>query len=410
MFQKRHQPRLKCRSLPVRTDVAAVAVGNAGAVTLKPFPALSWRANAGWLVLGAASFALLSAIYKHLDVVLSGGTRPFAYPLLEELTGGLGAVLLAPLVIGAARRWPLLGPRGWRWLPAHLVGMLAFGVLSTTWMWASRSLLSPLLGLGAYDYGAMPLRYLMELPKQAIIFGLILVMTTLFDRHEAGRERELRLTRIEASLARAELGALHAQLRPHFLFNAMNAISSVMYEDVDRADRMIGLLSDLLRWSLRASTAAEVALDAELGATRTYLELMQARMGSRLHTEIHVEPGTEQALVPALLLQPLVENAATHGASEPPEQARIVVQVFREGADLVLCVADNGPGPGAQTGTSNGVGLTNTRARLKAMYGANAQLRLLPGESGGAIAEVRMPFRTNAGVPKEQKALWTSSE
>src|SRR5690606_29933852 len=119
----------------------------------------------------AAVFALLSATYKHLDIVLSGGTRPFAYPLLEEITGALGAVLLAPLVIGAARRWPLRGPRWWRWLPLHLAGMLAFAVLSTTWMWGSRSLLSPLLGLGAYDYGAMPLRYFMELPKQAIIFG-----------------------------------------------------------------------------------------------------------------------------------------------------------------------------------------------------------------------------------------------
>lgn len=387
--------------------VATVATGRPA--TLKPFPALSWRANAGWLALGAAVFALLSAIYKHLDVVLSGGTRSFAYPLLEEITGGLGAVLLAPLVIGAARRWPLLGPRGWRWLPAHVAGMLAFGVLSTTWMWASRSLLSPLLGLGPYDYGAMPLRYLMELPKEAIIFGLILVMTTLFDRHEAARERELRFSRIEASLARAELGALHAQLRPHFLFNALNAISSVMYEDVERADRMIRLLSDLLRWSLRASSAPEVALDAELGATRMYLELMQARMGPRLHTEIRVDPGTERALVPALLLQPLVENAATHGTPEPPEQARIIVQVMRDGADLVLRVCDNGPGPEAPPGTSNGVGLSNTRARLNAMYGPAAQLRLLPGETGGAIAEVRMPFRTSAAFAAEQKAVWTSS-
>jgi len=380
-----------------------------GASTLKPFPALSWRANAGWFTLGAAVLAPLSAIYKHLDVVLSGGTRPFAYPLLEEMTGALGAVLLAPLVIGASRRWPLLGPRGWRWLPAHLAGMLAFAVLSTTWMWASRSLLAPLLGLGHYDYGAMPLRYFMELPKEAIVFSLILVMTTLFDRHEAARERELRFSRIEASLARAELGALHAQLRPHFLFNALNAISSVMYEDAERADRMIRLLSDLLRWSLRASSAAEVELAAELGATRTYLELMQARMGPRLHTEIRVEPGTERALVPALLLQPLVENAATHGTLEPPEQARIVVQVMRDGADLVLRVCDNGPGPAAPSGTGNGVGLSNTKARLSAMYGPAAQLRLLRGDTGGAIAEVRLPFRTSAAFAAEQKAVWTSS-
>lgn len=391
----------------MRTD-AADDIPAASAATLKPFPALPWRANAGWLALGAAVFALLSAIYKHLDVVLSGGTRSFAYPLLEEITGALGAVLLAPLVIGAARRWPLLGPRGWQWLPVHLAGLLAFGVLSTTWMWASRSLLLPLVGLGPYDYGAMPLRYLMELPKEAIIFGLILVMTTLFDRHEAARARELRLSRLEASLARAELGALHAQLRPHFLFNALNAISSVMYEDVERADRMIRLLSDLLRWSLRASSASEVTLEAELSATRMYLELMQSRMGPRLSADIHVEPRAEQALVPALLLQPLVENAATHGMPEPPAQARIAVQVLRDGAVLILRVSDNGPGPSAPAGARNGVGLSNTTARLNAMYGPAAQLRLLPGEAGGTVAEVRMPFRANAAPATELETPWTS--
>lgn len=380
---------------------------------LKPFPRLSWRRNVGWLALGATAFALLSAIYKYLEVVVSGGSRYFAYPLLEELTGAASAVLLAPFVIAGARRWPVLERRGWRWLPVHAGAMLAFGVLSTSLMWLSRSALWPLLGLGAYDYGMMPLRYVMELPKQAIIFGLILVLTTLLDRHDAARRRELRLIRTEAELAQAQLGALHAQLRPHFLFNALNTISSVMYEDTARADRMMSLLSDLLRWSLSASSAGEVPLHAELEATGKYLELMQARMGPRLCSTIVVEPGAEAAMVPALLLQPLVENAASHGIPDPPAQGRIEVDVRRDGEELVLVVRDNGPGPAGGTatgaGVGPGVGLGNTSARLRAMYGRAGSLELRERAGGGAVAEVRLPYRTVASRVDGAEDRWTAS-
>jgi two-component system, LytTR family, sensor kinase len=389
-------------------DVAGVSAG-ARPTLLKPFPRLSWRRNVGWLALGAAAFALLSAVYKYLEVVVSGGSRYFAYPLLEELTGAASAVLLAPLVIGAARRWPVLERRGWRWLPIHAAAMLGFGVLSTSFMWLSRSAVWPLLGLGAYDYGMMPLRYLMELPKQAIIFGLILVLTTLLDRHDAARRRELRLIRTEAALAQAQLGALHAQLRPHFLFNALNTISSVMYEDTARADRMMSLLSDLLRWSLSSSAAGEVPLHAELEATGKYLELMRARMGPRLCSTIVVEPGAEAAMVPALLLQPLVENAASHGIPDPPAQGRIEVRVSRDGEELVLLVSDNGPGPAGGAAAGAGVGLSNTSARLRAMYGSAGGLELRDGTGGGAVVEVRLPYRPAGARAEGAEERWTGS-
>jgi two-component system, LytTR family, sensor kinase len=392
----------------MRGDHGAPRPPGRGAL-VRPFPTLSWRANAGALAAGAAAVGLLSALYKHLDVLVSGGTRSFAVPLLDELTGAAGVVLLAPLVVGAARRWPLLATGGWRWLPIHLAGLFAFAAVATTWMWVSRSALSPLLGLGTYDYGDMPLRYLMELPKQAVIFGLILVMTTLFDRHEKAREHELRLSRAEAALARSELGALHAQLRPHFLFNALNTVSSVMYEDPARADRMIGSLSELLRWSLSASSAGIVPLQAELGATRTYLELMEARMGPRLRSDVFVEPGSESALVPALVLQPLIENAVTHGLPNPPAVAHIQVQVVCDGGDLVLRVLDNGTGPVTSGKAIGGVGLGNTAARLRALYGDVARLRLFAAASGGAVAEVRLPFSAAPPEQLPQETGWTQS-
>lgn len=347
---------------------------------------------------------LLSFAYYWLDDVAGGAWGTPLAPLVEELTGAWGALLMAPIGLRLARRFP---PRlHWSML-AHVGGLLGLSVLATTWNWGIRSLLFPLLGLGAYDYGRMPLRYLMELPKGAILYTVLLAFVTLVDRYRAARERELRVATLEAGLARAQLQNLHAQLQPHFLFNSLNTISSVMYEDVSRADRMMSSLSELLRASLRASQTQQHPLAEELSVLDRYLELMRARFGDRLVVDVDVEEGIEAALVPAMVLQPVVENAMQHGAPPPPTAARIGVRARREGARLVLEVRDNGPGLGGAAPLGRGVGLTVTADRLRALYGDAQSLEFEEAPGGGLVVRMTIPWREAASLAMEE--AWSLS-
>ena len=350
------------------------------------------------------ALGLLSFAYYWLDDVARGGHGTPLAPLIEEVTGAWMILLLAPLGIRLARRYP---PRLHPSMLAHVAGLLGLSAAATTWNWGIRSLLFPLFGLGAYDYGRMPLRYLMELPKGAIMYVVMLAFVTLVDRYRAGRERELRVATLEASLARAQLQNLHAQLQPHFLFNALNTISSVMYDDVPRADRMMSSLSELLRASLRASQAQQHPLAQELAVLDRYLDLMRARFEDRLVVELDVQEGTEAVLVPAMILQPVVENAVEHGAPPPPEPARLTVRARREEGRLVLEVADNGPGLGAEPPLGRGVGLTNTADRLRALYGDAQSLSFHPAPGGGLLVRMTMPCREAASAAMEE--AWSLS-
>lgn len=352
----------------------------------------------------ATLLGLLSFAYYWLDDVVRGNPGSMLPTLVEELTGYWGAVFLLPVGIRVARRYPpALAPR----ILIHAAVLLALSAASTTWNWGARSLLFPALGLGRYDYGRMPLRYLMELPKGAILYVVILAFVVLLDRYRAARERELRVAHLEAGLARAQLQNLSAQLQPHFLFNALNAISSVMYEDVERADRMVTSLSELLRASLRASRDQQIALSEELEVLERYLELMRARFGERLRVEVDVDDDVRGAPVPAMLLQPIVENALQHGAPPPPEPARVVVRARRMGDRLMVEVRDNGPGLRGVVPIGKGVGLTNTADRLRAMYGDAQSLEFDDAAGGGLIVRMTMPFRASTVAAKEE--AWSLS-
>ena len=350
------------------------------------------------------ALGLLSFAYYWLDDVARGGNETPLAPLIEEVTGAWIILLLAPAGIWLARRYP---PRPHVSMLAHVGGLLVLSAAGTTWNWGIRSLLFPLFGLGAYDYGRMPLRYLMELPKAAIIYVLMLAFVTLVDRYRAARERELRVATLEAGLARAQLQNLHAQLQPHFLFNALNTISSVMYDDVPRADRMMASLSELLRASLRASQAQEHPLAEELAVLDRYLDLMRARFGERLVVEVDAEEGMEAVLVPAMILQPIVENAMQHGTPPPPEPARIAVRARRGEGRITLEVEDNGPGLDAAPPLGRGVGLTNTADRLRALYGDAQSLSFHDVPGGGLLVRMTMPCREAASAAMEE--AWSLS-
>jgi two-component system, LytTR family, sensor kinase len=227
-----------------------------------------------------------------------------------------------------------------------------------------------------------------------------------FLRYRARVEETIRL---QAQLALARLDVLRSQLNPHFLFNTLNAVSALVDRDPRGARRMIARLSDLLRYTLEEGTEQEVPLHRELDLLDEYIELMQIRFQGRLNVKVRVEDGVRSALVPNLVLQPIVENAMKHGVApaagsveregEAAEEreGKIDIGARRVGDDLVITVADNGPGPG---NGGEGVGLTNTNARLRELYGARYRVTLKPGTQRGTEAEIMIPYHTTVMAPR----------
>jgi len=340
---------------------------------------------------------LLNFSYRYLDDLTRGHSGTFASRFIEEFGGVAGAALLFPFLLRAVRRWPLTGDRWRRNLPIHLAVVLVSSFLLTSWMWASRTAIFALLGLGRYDYGIMSIRYPMEFPNHVIGYALMVGLVTMVDQYRAARQREVRTAQLESELAQAQLHNLRLQLNPHFLFNALNTVTAVMYEDPARADRMLTGLSELLRLTLQDAPAQEATLAQELGILERYLDIQRARFESRLQILITAEAGTLEALMPQLLLQPLVENAVRHGV-DAEGRARIEIAARRDNGTLLLTVRDHGPGLSGTTAEAlgRGVGLSNTASRLRRLYGDGHRLSLLPAAGGGLEVQVSVPYHSAA--------------
>jgi signal transduction histidine kinase len=331
--------------------------------------------------------------YMYFDDVARRETGTLVRRAIEESTGAYTAAVLFVAVVAFVWRYPLDRP-GWRSrVSAHVAGLVAYSVAHTTLMFVTRTVIFRLLGMGSYDYGYMPARYVMEFGEDAISYASFVAIITLYRYYQVTRQREVRTAQLERGLAQAELRNLRLQLQPHFLFNALNTISSTMYDDPRSADRMIGQLSQLLRLSLRTSHAQEVPLREELEVLGCYVGLMTARFGSRLRVNIVVTPDVADALVPSLLLQPLVENAIRHGNASRASGGSIEVRVERAGASLLLSVRDDGPGAPAGTDVfATGIGLSATRDRLRLLYGGNHQFQAENRGRGFAV-DIALPLR-----------------
>jgi hypothetical protein len=211
--------------------------------------------------------------------------------------------------------------------------------------------------------------------------------------YRRSKERERRSLELEANLAKARLQALTMQLQPHFLFNALNAIAALVHTNPDAADEMLAALSDLLRLTLETSHEQELPLRRELEFVERYLMIEHVRFGDRLQFELDVAPETEAALVPTFLLQPLVENAVRHGLEPRSGNGKLVIRARRDNGSLRLSVEDNGVGLREEKPDREGIGLANTRARLRELYdgAANVELR----NRDGLTVELTLPFRIN---------------
>lgn len=353
------------------------------------------------LVMGYfTAHALLLFTYKYLDDLANARRGTFWLRLIEETTGAYTTAILLPFIIIFARKFRVERHNLLRRLPLHLLAIILFSATHTTINLLSRQVLYSLASLGEYKYGNLPIRYAMEFANDAILYCLLLTFLYLFDHYRESKNRELKTSKLEARLTQAQLQALRLQLQPHFLFNTLNTISSVIYEDVQRADRMIAQLSDLLRMTLRNSQSQEVTLKEEIQFLNLYLEIMRARFEERLMVNFDIEKETKRALVPQLLLQPLVENSIRHASTWHSRAIEIGIRARRENGALVLDVTDNGPGftKDPTSELSDGIGLSNTSERLNYLYGSRHHLTFENINGGGLAIRIQIPFRISGEV------------
>jgi two-component system LytT family sensor kinase len=227
-------------------------------------------------------------------------------------------------------------------------------------------------------------------------YAAIVCVWHMVDYYGKFKERTQKAAELERQLSAAQLQALKMQLNPHFFFNTLNGIAALNYDDPRTANRMIAKLSELLRITLADTVKPETLLRHELDFSQRYLELEQLRLGDRLSVTVDISAETLDALVPTMLLQPLVENCIRHGIAPFAARGTIRIHAHREGERLHLCVADDGPGlsPSQGEGTKPGIGLSNTRRRLQQLYGDFCQFEL-SGTGSGWTVSITMPFRTH---------------
>lgn len=230
-----------------------------------------------------------------------------------------------------------------------------------------------------------------DLPTNFFIYWTFVAIFRGVDYYERYRERELRASQLEGQLAKAHLQALKAQLDPHFFFNTMNSISSLMHRDIEKADAMIAGLSNLFRLNLQRGDVQEVTLSEEMEFLEQYLELQQLRFGSRIKIEVRTDPELHDVCVPSMVLQPLVENAIIHGTSNSSESMLLEITAREHNGMCRITIYNSGSR--LPENFKPGLGISNTRARLQWLYGEKSSLQLNNLQAGGVLAEVTLPMR-----------------
>ena len=238
-----------------------------------------------------------------------------------------------------------------------------------------------------------------------IIASLIVIAVHALLYYQNFRASELAQSSLKTQLAQAQLRALKMQLHPHFLFNTLHSISSLVLEDPSKANSMIARLGDFLRLTLENSEQQLVTLKEEIEFLRTYLEIEQVRFGDRLTVAFEIEPTTLSAAVPHLILQPVVENAIQYAIAPRATPGRIHIEAKCLNGSLRLEVKDNGPGivSNGDLIEKQGVGLSNVRARLNQIYGSDFRFELMNSKDGGLTVVMEIPFQREADFSMEQQ-------
>ncbi|HMK31363.1 MAG TPA: histidine kinase [Terriglobales bacterium] len=361
---------------------------------------------AKWL-LGVVAWATIGAIgtFFSYHMAIDWGKKVTYWdvahgPMLEYLTWG---ALFTPLVLWLQRRFRTDRRH---WLVLHLlcsVGLAAFSAALRlpTHHWVYPKSKDPISFMLWKTY------FYSNGFDDIWMYWVIILVSVGWAYYQKYRDRELKASILEAQLARTQLQVLKFQLHPHFLFNTLNSVSELMHQDVNAADRMIIRLSELLRLTLETGGTQEIPLKQELEFLEGYLEIERTRFQDRLAVHFDIDPETLDARVPNMLLQPLVENAVRHGIAKRSGPGTITISSHRTGYFLHLSLRDNGPGiPAEQLSKSNGgLGLSNTRSRLRVLYPDMHTFEIRTPEQGGCEIQITLPFHAEPGSSSAENAL-----
>jgi two-component system, LytTR family, sensor kinase len=379
-------------------------------VTSSPHAHFVRNVAARWLLLPLAWLAVMSIFA--LEITRLAGVPWHTAWIISASEWGPWLVL-SPLILWLARRIPITLKTWPRALIVHLaiccLLVLAVELLvSTLNMSGGFSIQPPVMIVGdaapvTLDVESLNFRLLRRGHLFGPIYGLLVAIGHFFALHRRALDHDRRMALAEARLVEARLLALQSQLNPHFLFNTLNTLTQLVYDNPKLAERTLLALGDLLRAALDAQTRREVPLREELALTDQYLAIQKARFTDRLDVRRDIAPGTLDIPVPALLLQPLVENAVIHGFARGEAPGVLHLRTRLEGGRLLIEIADNGASArgnpdddGRPLSFKEGVGLGNTRARLAALYGPRQSLILTSAREGGVRVEITLPAVSGA--------------
>jgi signal transduction histidine kinase len=303
--------------------------------------------------------------------------------------------IFTPIIMRLAVRFRF--DRG-RWpgaLAIHIPALLVFVSLHLAIMQLVRR---TIVGWDRFRYGywtSLRMDFIQYLDWEMVTYWAIAALALAAVYYRESQERAIRTARLETRLVESQLQTLQRQLQPHFLFNTLHAISTLMHRDVEAADRMLSRLSELLRLTLNKVGQQDVPLSEEIDFLAKYLQIEQTRFQDRLTVRFDVEAEALDGLVPRMLLQPLVENAIKHGIAPQPGPGEIAIVAHRDGAHLLLEVRDNGVGlsQDSLTALQSGIGLSTTRARLQHLFGRDYQFEFLR-QPRGLTVRVVIPWRS----------------
>lgn len=369
---------------------------NAGAVRSGAVAPEQRGSVAPWLVLAAWTVPALLATFETVMFSRLGG-HPIELwrAFLSEAPGWYVWCAFTPVIARVARRAPL-NSLHWRALLLHVVSCLIVAFAAAA-MWAMAGLwLRP----GSSGFVASLRNWFVSgLPFTVLVYAAVVgIVYSLTDRARL-RERERDAARLAQQLSEAQLASLRMQLRPHFLFNSLNAIMALVRDgENERAVTALALIGDMLRATLRSSSH-EVSLAEEIAFTRRYLEMEQLRFGERLRVSFDIPPTLLDVAVPLFVLQPFVENAIKHGILDRRRGGTIAIAASSDNGNLQLSVRDDGVGlSAASRDGGGGVGIANARSHLVHLYGRNAALDVGPGPDGHGVA-VRITVPLSYGAP-----------
>jgi len=363
----------------------------------------------GGIILGFAGFwlALILLFAAQTSMIVGQDWR-------DALRGALGLwlpwIIVSPCMLAMAIVFPVGQRRWWRWVPLHIVACIAI-VFSGGWL--ARNVFGPPPGpLEAAGGpppgpgqpfppppgrplrpGQVPTENLMRgLPVGIPLYVTALLLVGMTNILRTAQEKELRATELERQLAAARLETLQSQLQPHFLFNTLNTLVSLVATDSGQAEAVILHLSRLLRATLEAREKPLISLQKEMALAHDYLEIQRIRFGDKLAVEELADPAARSCAIPPLILQPLLENSVKYALERNPVGARIRLKTQRSAERLVIEVEDSGGGPASAIHTGHGVGLENVRRRLEASFASQPVVfELRPNTLGGITVHIELP-------------------